>query len=117
MAINFEAANMAGYNNPELQVIPVSFDEETGTLDITYNDVVKLLSNNVVPTLMLHVVDLGRILLYLSGLPLQEKVEFASIATAFSNVSGTSKSSSLIYGIRFTPDADPELFTQQIKTT
>lgn len=116
MAINFEAANMAGYNNPELQVITVTFNAETGTPDITYNDVVKLLSNNVVPTLMINAGDFGRILLYLSGLTLQETIEFASIATAFSNVSGTSKSSSIIWGLRFTPDADPELFTQQIQT-
>ena len=116
MAINFAAANMAGYNNPELQVIPVTFDNETNIPDITYNDVVKLLSNNVVPTLLINAGDFGRILLYLSGLPLQEKIEFASLATAFSTISGTSKSSSFIWGLRFAPDADPELFNQQIST-
>ena len=32
MAINFEAANMAGYNNPKIEVFKAAADPETNTI-------------------------------------------------------------------------------------
>ena len=55
MAINFEAANMAGYNNPEVHMLRVSTSAETG--EILYaprvSDINNIVKSGVVPAVCL----------------------------------------------------------------
>lgn len=55
MAINFEAANMAGYNNPEVYMLRVSSNAETG--EIVYAPRVSVI-NNIVKSGVMPVVCL-----------------------------------------------------------
>lgn len=52
MGINFAAANMAGYNNPEIEIVPLMLDSgDAPTNPPTYETVDKILQRGVVPFL------------------------------------------------------------------
>ena len=64
MAINFEAANMAGYNNPKIEVFKARSGDTT-TLDYapSKTDLLNCTHRGVIPFIMLNVVDNYYILL------------------------------------------------------
>ena len=50
MAINFAAANMAGYNNPHISVLTINLDNDMNVLNSpSYHDVYSILSGGGVP--------------------------------------------------------------------
>ena len=64
MAINFEAANMAGYNNPKIEVFKAHSSDRT-TLDEapTKTDILNCIRGGTIPYIMLNVLDVWQILL------------------------------------------------------
>lgn len=54
MAINFEAANMAGYNNPKIEVFKAIVDYETNTISDAPNkqEIIRCLNRGSIPALM-----------------------------------------------------------------
>ena len=55
MAINFEAANMAGYNNPKIEVFKAAADPETNTITSapSKTEVVNCLRRGVIPLILI----------------------------------------------------------------
>ena len=53
MAINFEAANMAGYNNPEIYIFPVTVKIEGGASVVygapSYSTITNILKSGYIP--------------------------------------------------------------------
>ena len=72
MSINFEAANMAGYNNPEIQIINVG----TSEIRITHGDIARLISSGVIPILCMGTPNYPQ-LFYLS-LITNDRIEFVN---------------------------------------
>lgn len=70
MAINFAAANMAGYNNPEVQIINVG----TNDIELTHSYLARLVASGVIPILCIGAPDTPQIL-YLS-LITNDRIEF-----------------------------------------
>ena len=71
MAINFEAANMAGYNNPKIEVFKVIYPLESSTLiDFPRKSVIlNCMKRGAIPVLMVTDTDRTEIyILYLSTL-------------------------------------------------
>ena len=64
MAINFEAANMAGYNNPKIEVFE-AHSGDTKTLDETPSktDLLNCIRSGAIPFIMLNVIGVWQILL------------------------------------------------------
>ena len=59
MAINFAAANMAGYNNPNIEVLPLVTDGGNTIIDYPdYGKILKILRSGRVP--ILHITSTGR---------------------------------------------------------
>ena len=54
MAINFEAANMAGYNNPQIEVFKAIINFETNTITGAPNkqEVIRCLNRGSIPAIM-----------------------------------------------------------------
>ena len=55
MAINFEAANMAGYNNPKIEVFKAAADTETNTLISapSKSKILRCLTRGSIPAILL----------------------------------------------------------------
>lgn len=55
MAINFEAANMAGYNNPKIEVFKAAADLNTDTLISAprKTEIIKCLTRGTIPAILL----------------------------------------------------------------
>ena len=55
MAINFAAANMAGYNNPEVQVFPVTVQSVSNGIKVfgapSYSTITNIIKSGYMPTL------------------------------------------------------------------
>ena len=86
MAINFEAANMAGYNNPKIEVFEAVLGE-TGTALTQYpnkDTILNCISRGSIPVILMHVETAGYIL-HLSnwdtGLSGRSSLEFSTIAS------------------------------------
>ena len=64
MAINFEAANMAGYNNPKIEVFKAALDENGAALAQYPNKdtILNCISRGSIPVILLHVETAGFIL-------------------------------------------------------
>ena len=65
MAINFEAANMAGYNNPKIEVFKAVLGE-TGAVLTQYpnkDTILNCISRGSIPVILLRVATAGYILL------------------------------------------------------
>ena len=64
MAINFEAANMAGYNNPKIEVFTAVLSE-TGAALTQYpnkDTILNCISRGSIPVILLHVATAGYML-------------------------------------------------------
>ena len=59
MAINFEAANMAGYNNPRIEVFKAVMNPETNAITSapSKTEVIKCLSRGAIPLILLSYPD------------------------------------------------------------
>ena len=55
MAINFEAANMAGYNNPKIEVFKAAADTDTDTLISapSKTNIIRCLTRGSIPAILL----------------------------------------------------------------
>ena len=73
MAINFAAANMAGYNNPEVQIINLG----SADINLTYGELARLIASGVIPILCIGTPDTPQ-LHYLS-LITNDRIEFVSL--------------------------------------
>ena len=59
MAINFEAANMAGYNNPKIEVFKATIDTMTNIISDAprKTEIIRCLQRGSIPALMLTALD------------------------------------------------------------
>ena len=75
MSINFEAANMAGYNNPKIEVFKAHSSDRT-TLDEapTKTDLLNCIRRGAIPFIMLNIIDVWQILLPCSAV-MDDKAE------------------------------------------
>ena len=108
--INFEAANMAGYNNPEIEIVTLVADNKTGFINPpTYEIMSKILRRGAIP--FLAMTDASRTMYY--GLPLSY---YSGGLITFSCItqSNTSQGDNLaeIICVKFTPDAGSPIFTR-----
>ena len=110
MAINFEAANMAGYNNPEIEIVNLVTDNEGNVINPpTYEIISKILRRGVIP--FLAVTDASRIMYYALSLSYcsSSLITFSCITQ-----SSTTQGSMLaeFISVKFTPDSDSPIFTR-----
>ena len=72
MAINFEAANMAGYNNPMVQVFPVTVQMGSSGVNVvgapSYSTITNVIKSGYVPTLFANLPTGDHALLPLSAI-------------------------------------------------
>ena len=110
MSINFEAANMAGYNNPKIEVFKAHSSDST-TLDEapTKTDLLNCTRRGSVPFIMLNNSDAFHILLPLCGILYDAESSGTMIAFGFegSVLEGSHLEVHLIYPL----DDKPPLFT------
>ena len=110
MAINFEAANMAGYNNPEIEIVTLLTGTEGNfTNPPTYEIISKILRRGAIP--FLAMTDSQRAMYY--TLPLSY---YSSGLITFSCITQSSTSQGNMIAefisVKFTPDADSPIFTR-----
>ena len=110
MAINFEAANMAGYNNPQIEIVTLATDNEGNyTNPPTYEILSKILRRGAVP--FLAIIDAARTMYYV--LPLSY---YSSGLITFSCItqSSTSQGSRIaeFISVKFVPDTGSPIFTR-----
>ena len=68
MAINFAAANMAGYNNPEVKVIPILAEAKGGLTLInppSYADISNICRSGAYPVLHIHITNANLTMAYI----------------------------------------------------
>lgn len=110
MAINFEAANMAGYNNPKIEVFK-AYSSDNTTLDEapSKTDLLNCINRGLIPFIMLNVVDAYHILLPLSAILFDPEVGGTSLSFTFSEtvLEGLPVETRIIYPF----DDKPPLFT------
>ena len=82
MAINFEAANMAGYNNPRVQVFPVTAQVEGTSLKLvgapSYSTITNVIKSGYLPTLFVTLPSGDRSILPLSAINKEEQYIFSA---------------------------------------
>ena len=111
MDINFAAANMAGYNNPEIEIVTLIVDNESGAFPNppTYEIISKILRRGAIP--FLAITDAPRAMYY--ALPISYYsgglITFSCI-TQSSTTQGNMRAEFI--SVKFTPDADSPIFTR-----
>ena len=108
MAINFAAEHMQGYNNPKVEIINVTVDGEGNITDITYNDIVKILSRGVFPIVAFR---LTPAIAYFLPLEAFDEGAITFTCTHIYDI-GTETPATGIYGIVFAP-SKPPVFLQK----
>lgn len=94
MAINFAAANMAGYNNPKIEVFKAVLSGSSSSLT-QYPDksiILNCLSRGSIPVIILSVADTAGYLLPLSNWDTTE----LGTTIVFSTLAGTSASTKIL---------------------
>ena len=115
MAINFEAANMAGYNNPKIEVFRLAFNDNWELVGAPKNSVLSdCVNRGSVPFLQLASTD--RNSMYILPITYIERqtqgLDFCFSATLRA---GTAPSAVLsILAVNFPATGDPVLFMQEI---
>ena len=105
MSINFEAANMAGYNNPKVQVFPVTV-QVAGSQDIivvgapSYSTFTNIIKSGYMPTLFATLPTGDRAVLPLTAIN-NEGVYVFSAAMRTSTAANSEKLISILYGELF----------------
>lgn len=88
MSINFEAANMAGYNNPEMLVFPVTVQVDGGLSVVgapSYSAITNVIKSGYIPAIFANLPTGDRALLPLSVITNEGQYIFsASMHTAYS---------------------------------
>ena len=101
MAINFEAANMAGYNNPQVQVFPVTVQIGSKGLIVvgapSYSTFTNIIKSGYMPTLFATLPTGDRAVLPLTGIN-NEGVYIFSAAMKTSTAANSEKLISILYG-------------------
>ena len=115
MAINFEAANMAGYNNPKIEVFKVTLNDEFGIADAPNQSVLsECINRGSVP--FLHVTTAAHDSVYI--LPMNYiQQQTRGLDLGFSAVvrTGSAPSApSFIFTIFYPSMGAPLMFTQEI---
>ena len=105
MAINFEAANMAGYNNPKVQVFPVTVQmESNGFLKVigapSYSTSTNIIKSGYMPTLFATLPTGDKAVLPLTGIN-YEGIYIFSAAMTTSTAANSEKLLSIMYGETF----------------
>ena len=115
MAINFEAANMAGYNNPKIEVFTLTFNDNSELVGAPKNSVLSdCINRGSVPFLQLASTDRNSIyILPITCIQRQTKgLEFCFSAALRA---GTAPSAAISFlAINFPASGDPVLFMQEI---
>ena len=105
MSINFEAANMAGYNNPQTQVFPVTV-QSAGSQGIivvgapSYSTFTNIIKSGYLPTLFATLPTGDRAVLPLTAIN-NEGVYIFSAAMKTTTAANTEKLISILYGESF----------------
>ena len=115
MAINFEAANMAGYNNPKIEVFTLTFNDNSELVGAPKNSVLSdCVNRGSVPFLLLASTD--RDTMYI--LPLTHiQRQTLGLEFCFSSAlrADTSPSTTLSFlAVNFPTKGDPVLFMQEV---
>ena len=110
MDINFAAANMAGYNNPQIEIVTLLTDNEGNfTNPPTYEIISKILRRGAIP--FLAITDASSTMYY--ALPLSY---YSSGLITFSCITQSSTSQGNMIAefvsVKFTPDAGSPIFTR-----
>ena len=105
MAINFEAANMAGYNNPQMQVFPVTVElaGSQGVIVVgapSYSTFTNIIKSGYMPTLFVTLPTGDRAVLPLTAINNNEVYIF-SAAMKTSTAANSEKLISILYGKTF----------------
>ena len=118
MAINFEAANMAGYNNPKIEVFPLTFNDNIELVGAPKNSVLSdCVNRGSVPFLQLASTD--RDSMYILPITYIQR-QTSGLEFCFSSAlrAGTSPSATLSFlAVNFPTTGDPVLFMQDIPAT
>ena len=81
MAINFEAANMAGYNNPKMCIFPVTIKLDGGTVvegNLNYSTITNIIKSGYLPSLYATMPTGDRVILPLAGISNQGLYQFCA---------------------------------------
>ena len=106
MAINFEAANMAGYNNPQVQVFPVTVKVGEGNQGIivvgapSYSTFTNIIKSGYMPTLFATLPTGDRAVLPLTAIN-NAGVYIFSAAIKTSTAANSEKLISILYGAAY----------------
>ena len=105
MAINFEAANMAGYNNPEVQVFPVTVQMGSGgVLKVvgapSYSTITNIIKSGYMPTLFVTLPTGDKAVLPLTAIN-HEGIYIFSAAMPTSTAANSEQLLSIMYGATF----------------
>ena len=115
MAINFEAANMAGYNNPKIEVFTLTINDNAEVVGAPKNSVLSdCVNRGSVP--FLHLATTDRDTIYILPITLIQR-QTSGLEFCFSATSrlGTSPSAPLSFiAVNFPTTGDPVLFVQDI---
>lgn len=106
MSINFEAANMAGYNNPKTQVFPVTVElaGDQGIIVVgapSYSTFTNIIKSGYMPTLFATLPTGDRAVLPLTAIN-NDGVYIFSAAIRTSTSANSEKLISILYGEHFT---------------
>ena len=114
MAINFEAANMAGYNNPRVQVFPVTVElGSQGFIVVgapSYSTFTNIIKSGYMPTLFATLPTGDRAVLPLTAIN-YEGVYIFSAAMKTSTAANSEKLISILYG---EPFDSPNFYAEDI---
>lgn len=104
MSINFEAANMAGYNNPEMYIFPVTVTAGGAGIEVvgapSYSTLTNIIKSGYIPVLFASLPTGDRAVLPLTAITNEEQYIF-SIATATSTTPNSEQLISIIFGAAF----------------
>ena len=115
MAINFEAANMAGYNNPKIEVFRLTINDNLEVVEAPKNSVLSdCVNRGSVPFILLTTTD--RDSMYILPITyIQWQTSGLEFCFSAALRSGTAPSATLSFvAVNFPATGDPVLFTQDI---
>lgn len=115
MAINFEAANMAGYNNPQIEVFRLTFNDNLELVGAPKNSVLSdCINRGSVPFLLLTSTD--RDSMYILPITYIQRqthgLEFCFSAVV--KVGTAPEAAPSVLAVNYPATGDPVLFTQDI---
>ena len=104
MSINFEAANMAGYNNPKIEVFPVTVQiGSNGPIVVgapSYSTITNIIKSGYIPTLFANLPTGDRAVLPLVAIN-HEGIYIFSAAMNTSTSANSEQLISILYGENF----------------